>query len=166
MLLDSEHHGGRHGHSTMTALTKIHSVMHTNYEKGKVSAMMTTDLTAAYDTVDHSILLEKLKFYGIKNNELKLFKSYLSDRKQFVMLDTFPSSIENSLSCSLCQGSKLSGLFYTIYINELPKLFKLFNTDLYEEITGKTKNLYNDITKKQYILLMTAHFVSEAIQIS
>ena len=54
------------------------------------SEIITTDLTAAYDTVDHEILLEKLKYYGIDGMEIKLFRSYLQNRKQFTMLDTLP----------------------------------------------------------------------------
>ena len=108
-LLHIEHHGGRGSHSTLTALTKINNYIYLNGEKGFSNAIVTTDLTAAYDTIDHDILLEKFKFYGIKNNEHNLLKSYLENRKQFVRLDTFQSNVIDSLSCSVIQGSKLSG---------------------------------------------------------
>ena len=139
-ILQNEHHGGRRDHSTLTALTKINNSIYLNGEKGFSSAIITTDLTAAYDTVDHDILLEKLKFYGINNNEHNLFKSYLENRKQFVKLDTFQSNVTNSLSCSVVQGSKLSGLFYTIYVNELPKLHLLIKGEISQQINNKNKN--------------------------
>ena len=144
-ILHHEHHGSRRHHSTMTALTRIHNEIYKNYENGCCTAVMTTDLTAAYDTVDHEILISKLNYYGIEGIELELFKSYLKDRSQYMMLDTFPSEIIQSMPCSVCQGSKLSGLFYSIYVNELPNLYKLMNTKSYEEITGKKVKIYKDI---------------------
>ena len=75
---------------------------------------MQTDLSAAYDTIDHKILLNKMDFYGIRNKELQLLTSYLSDRNQFVMVDTFKSKLNKSLNCSVIQGSKLFSILYII----------------------------------------------------
>ena len=80
------HHGGRASHSTTTALADIQYRLIKNYDNNKISALLTTDLTAAYDTVDTSILLDKLELYGIRDDTLKLFKSYLTDTKQFLRL--------------------------------------------------------------------------------
>ena len=76
-------------------------------ERGDNTAIITTDLSAAYDTVDNDILLKKLEYYGISGNELKLFRSYLYDRKQYVMLDTFPSSILKFPPCGGSPGVKI-----------------------------------------------------------
>ena len=53
-FLSLEHHGGRYGYSTLTALTKIHNEIYKNKEKNKLTGLITTDLTAAFDTVDHT----------------------------------------------------------------------------------------------------------------
>ena len=71
--------------------------------------------------------MSKLEHYGIRGNQLELLKSYLSNRKQFVQLETYNSDIKNALPCSCVQGSKLSSLLYTLYKNEIPLLYKLIN---------------------------------------
>ena len=153
-MLSLEHHGGRYGYSTLTALTKIHNQIYKNKEKNKITAIITTDLTAAFDTVDHDTLLQKLSFYGLKGIELKLFKSYLKNRQQYVKLNTFNSKIEKSLPCSVIQGSVMSGLLYTIYVNELPELSKLvfegtkncLDKKDFSELSHKTINYVDDST--------------------
>ena len=66
-----------------------------------ISAVLSTDLSVSYDTVDKYILLSKLKHYGIKNSELNLIANYLTDRKQNVCIDTFDSEIlpSHELQC-------------------------------------------------------------------
>ena len=111
-IIDINQHGGLKGHSTMTAMTSITHNLQKNWDNDLITATLTTDLTAAYDTVDSEILLQKLEFYGIRGNELNLFKSYLKGRYQFVQIDTFNSYIKESLDCSIIKGSKLSGILY------------------------------------------------------
>ena len=96
----------------MTAMTSITHNLQKNWDNDLITATLTTDLTAAYDTVDSEILLQKLEFHGIRGNELNLFKSYLKGRYQFVQIDTFNSYIKESLDCSIIKGSKLSGILY------------------------------------------------------
>ena len=88
-ILNDNQHGGRKKHSTTSALTQINNQLLKNDENGKISATMTTDLSAAYDTIDIGILLKKLDHYGIRGDSLKLFKSYFEDRKQYVQIDNF-----------------------------------------------------------------------------
>ena len=91
---------------------------------------------------------------GLKGVELKLFKSYLENRQQYVKLNTFNSTLEKCLPCSVVQGSVLSGLLYTIYVNELPELNKLvfeksencLEEKDYSEINHKTINYVDDST--------------------
>ena len=94
-----------------------------------MSAILSTDLSAAYDTVDHLILLQKLEFYGIRNKELSLLTSMLKGRLQFVQIEDAKSPMKLSGNYSVLQGSKLANIFYTIYINELPSIFKLVKTN-------------------------------------
>ena len=100
---------------------------------------MATDLSAAYDTVDIDILLNKMEHYGIRGNWKKLFYSYLTDRKQFVRLDQANSILRNSPKCSIVQGSRLSGILFNTYCNEIPCLPKLMNTEIYHRLVNGNK---------------------------
>ena len=110
----------------MTALLQIHDEIYKSQDKGYITALLTTDLTAAFDTVDSVILCKKLEHYGVRGRELELIKSYLTDRKQYVEIETFKSKVLNSPPCSVVQGGKMSGLLYTIYTNEVPCLYNTF----------------------------------------
>ena len=107
-IINKNHHGGRKKHSTTTALTQINNILLYNYENNKISAVLATDLSVAFETIDHCILLKKLEHYGIRGDSLMFFTSYLKNRKQFVEIDTFPSNLVDALDCSCSQGSKFS----------------------------------------------------------
>ena len=110
-----------------------------NYENDLTTATILTDLSAAFDTIDTSKLLEKLNFYGIQGIELDIIASFMTDRTQFVTIDNFKSKTLASLECSVIQGSKLSAMLYTIYTNEITLLHTLMTDDIYEDMTGRTK---------------------------
>ena len=94
-----------------------------------------TDLSAAYDTVDHQIRLKKLELYGVEGRELPLFSSYLHNRKRYTDINTKESAVITCLLCGVVQGSKLSSLLYTIYTNEVPLLQNIMkNREICEEI--------------------------------
>ena len=99
-----------------------------NYSLNNVTATIQTDMSSAFDIVDHDILISKLEHYRIRDKELSLMSSFLSDREQFVEIDGIRSDTLPSIPCSVIQGSKLSSLLYTIYINEVPLLYKNMNS--------------------------------------
>merc|ERR1712030_128639 len=90
---------------------------HKNYENNYISTLLATDLSAAYDTVNTDILLQKMDHYGIHGKMKNIFISYFNDRKQFVRLETHNSIIRNSTKCSIIQGGKMSGFLFNIYCN-------------------------------------------------
>ena len=112
-IINNDHHGAISDHSTTIALTVLNNKLIQNYENNKITALLSTDLSAAYDTIDNNILLSKLEHYGIRGSQLLLLKSYLTNRKQFVQIETYNSDTIDALPWSCVQGSKLSSLLYT-----------------------------------------------------
>ena len=125
-VINMHHHGGKQGHSTLSAKASIDNNINSNLSKKLYNITLTTDLSAAFDTINHMTLLRKLEHYGIRGMPLKLFQSYLADRKQFVEIETFRSSPKSSLNLSCCQGTKLANIFYTLYTNETPNIQAIF----------------------------------------
>ena len=89
---------------------------------------------------NHKFLLKKIEYYGVTGMELGLFKSYLSNRKQYADINTKKSDMIDCLDCGVIQGSKLSGLLYTIYTNEVPILQEVL----------KDEEICNTIGTKHY----------------
>jgi hypothetical protein len=100
--------------------------------KKKFMLIIFCDLKKAFDTVDINILLSKLKRIGVVDNELCWFRSYLSNRSQFVYVNECISDLLN-IDVGVPQGSILGPLLFIIYINDLPGctelLAKLFAED-------------------------------------
>ena len=70
-----------------------------------------------------------MEFYGIKDGEKKFFESFLSERMQFVELNTKRSMMRQMPACSVIQGSRLSGFLYTVYTNEAPLVKELIKDE-------------------------------------
>jgi len=144
-IIIKNHHGSRKFHGTNTAITHITNEINTDYENNLITATVATDLSAAFDTIDNIKLLDKLNFYGIQGSELAIFKSFLSERTQYVVIDTFTSDTMDCPPCSVVQGSKLSAVLYTIYPNEIPLLHTLMSKDIYYALTNTPTSIVNDI---------------------
>ena len=86
-LLFNMQFGFRSGHSTDHALVSLTESIKLSLDKNRVGCGIFIDLQKAFDTVNHDILLKKLEHYGIRGTALSWFKSYLSDRKQFVSVN-------------------------------------------------------------------------------
>ena len=92
-------------------------------DKGKFACGVFIDLQKAFNTVDHDILLNKLYHYGIQGIPLSLFRSYLSNRNQFVSIANCSSSFK-VVRHGVPQGSVLRPLLFLLYINDLHNAIK------------------------------------------
>ena len=95
---------------------------------------MYLDLSKAFDTLSHNILLRKLKHYGVCDSALNLMKSYLEDRKQFVQFDECISEMK-AIHKGVPQGSILGPLLFLSYINDILNSSNLFNFLMYADDT-------------------------------
>ena len=82
------------------------------------TCMILVDLQKACNTLDHGVLLEKMKYFGFRTSVIKWFESYLSNRKFLVCIDVF--SEPGTLKHCVPQGSILGLLLFLLYVNDLP----------------------------------------------
>ena len=136
-LLPALQSGFRACHSTETAVLKVLSDILTAVDQGNFSALVLLDISAAFDTVDHYILLQRLEqTFGITGSVLQWFHSYLQDRCQFVRCGVEESS-RMTLECGVPQGSVLGPLLFIIYTADLCQVIQQhgFRPHLYADDT-------------------------------
>ena len=86
-ILYKKQFGFQKNHSTEHAIMQLVDQINNSFENNQYTPGVFIDLSKAFDTVDHEILIAKLENYGIKGNNLNWFKSYLENRKQFIRSD-------------------------------------------------------------------------------
>ena len=100
--------------AVLEAYNKIVSLL----DKGEHTPGIFLDLSKAFDTINHDILLSKLHHYGVRGNALEWFRNYLTNRKQFVTYNSCKSDV-GTIHCGVPQGSVLGPLLFIIFINDI-----------------------------------------------
>ncbi|XP_003724061.1 uncharacterized protein LOC763238 [Strongylocentrotus purpuratus] len=125
-LQDNFQSAYREKHSVETALLRVQNDIHTEMDSGKVTGRILLDLSSAFDTVDHVILLERLQFMGIGGQAHQWLTSYLSNRSQRVCVRSAVSKTVH-LGFSVPQGSVLGPQLFNIYTLPLHDIIKRHN---------------------------------------
>ena len=116
-LLTSSQYGFRKNHSTTYLTLDLFDIIFDNKSKKNTPAILFLDIKKAFDTVDHSILINKLKFYGVDGTVILWFESYLTGRQQCTKFAGRMSTYL-ALECGVPQGSLLGPLlsYYLVFI--------------------------------------------------
>ena len=143
-ILFKSQYGFRKGHNTTHATLDFLQTIDSAFKENEVAIGIFCDLSKAFDTLNHEILLSKLDHYGIRGSWLAWLRSYLTNRQQFVDMNGVKSSLA-PITVGVPQGSILGPLLFLIYINDLPAaLTKLipvmFADDTNLVIKGKNIN--------------------------
>ena len=104
-------------------------------DAGNITCGIFVDLSKAFDTVNHEILIGKLQHYGISGVALELFKSYLENRNQYVSLNSLKSNTK-AINCGVPQGSVLGPLLFILFINDLPNCSPIGNFTIFADDTN------------------------------
>ena len=133
-IIYPQQYGFLRGRSTEQAMIDIILNITHAIENKKLSLGIFLDLSKAFDTISHKILLGKMYAYGIRGTALNWFQSYLSNRSQYVLNNDSSSTLQ-PITFGVPQGSVLGPLLFLIYINDMPSMSTVLSYILFADDT-------------------------------
>lgn len=150
--------GFRAAHSCTTAALKVLDDIRPEYDVGNMSLMCFLDFSKAFDKIDHSILLMKLKhYYGFDDKSLRLMKNYLTGRSQRVLIGEKISSLR-MITSGVPQGSVLGPLMFSMFVNDI------FNVVNYARIHAYADDMQLYISNRIGLLEDMCHRLNEDLE--
>ena len=122
------------------AIVQLVDKIFDSFEKEQFTLGVFIGLSKAFDTVDHSILLKKLKLNGMTDKNLAWFQSYLSNRNQPIEIGANSKTDPKYVTCGVLQGSILGPLLFLVYINDLSNASHLLDPVM---LTDDTNLFFN-----------------------
>ena len=119
----------------VTCVMKLVNDIYLNMDRGLITGVLFLDLKKAFDTVDHNILLSKLRMYGVNLDSLKLFQNYLTCRQQKTKVNGVHFDMRE-ISCGVPQGSILGPLLFIIYVNDIIEYITDWKLSLFADDTA------------------------------
>ena len=156
-LLYTHQYGFREGSSTLSAACDLVEDIYDALDNKQIAGALFIDLKKAFDTIDHSILLEKLELLGIRGISKTIIESYLSNRRQYVTIGEHKSGL-SSITTGVPQGSNLGPILFLLFINDICMLplkgkLRLFADDTSVLYQGVSTEVVQDQIKHDILLL-------------
>ena len=159
-LISALQHAYRKNHGTVTCLFELLNEIYTLIDKKFKVAIVSLDLSKAFDSINHNLLLKKLKSFNLNQQSIDYIQSYLSNRRQSTKLSKFTST-EQEIKSGVPQGSILGPFLFLCFVNDLPNVFNnetkfiayaddtqllVYDNDL-EKLKEKVENVIGDAQK-------------------
>ena len=127
--------GFQQGHSTEHAIIQPIDQINDKFENNCFTLGTFIDLSKAFDTVNHPILISKLYNYGVKGKNLSWFKSYLENRKQYLNYNNDVTNLAQ-IKCGVSLGSIIGPLLYLIYVYDLCNTSNILDPIMFADDTN------------------------------
>ena len=147
-LLYCHQYGFRKFYSTFLALIEVTDLVKRYLDEKQNVVGIFIDFRKAFDTVNHDILLDKLECYGIRGHASKFFRSYLTNRHQYTLVNGIKSNC-GYVNCGVPQGSVLGPLSFLLYINDIKHAIGCDNVKLFADDTFLFTNDRNVMPQKK-----------------